>query len=243
MQCIILAGGLGSRISAIAGQVPKALVPVNGCPFAHYQLTLLARAGIRRVVYSLGHRGEQIRRYVEEGSRWGLEVTYVDEGDELRGTAGALRLAFDRGALEPSFFVLYGDSYLPIDYRAVWDVFQRSGRQALMTVFRNAARWDTSNVLFERGRIVLYDKRRVDPRSALMDYIDYGLTVFSRGAVERYVPPGGPTDLADVYHQMSVAGELGGFEVTQRFYEVGSPSGLDDLSRYLLGIGEACETM
>jgi NDP-sugar pyrophosphorylase family protein len=233
MQCIILAGGLGSRIAAVARDVPKALVPVNGRPFAHYQLTLLAGEGVRRVVYSVGHRGEQIRRYVEDGSRWGLEVSYVDEGDDLRGTAGALGLALDRGVLESSFFVLYGDSYLPIDYRAVWDAFQRSGQQALMTVFRNQGHWDESNVLFDRGRIVLYDKRRLDPRSGAMDYIDYGLAVLSRAAVERYVPKGGPADLADVYHRMSIAGELSGFEVTQRFYEVGSVAGLADLSRHL----------
>lgn len=237
MQCVILAGGLGTRIAAVAPDVPKALVPVGGEPFVHHQLTLLAAAGVRRVTFCIGHRGEALRRFVGDGARWGLEVGWVDEGDRLRGTAGALRLALDAGALAPAFFVLYGDSYLPIDYRQVWAAFERAGRPGLMTVFRNEQRWDASNVLFDGERVVLYDKRRADPRAAQMVFIDYGLTALRREAIERALPAGGHGDLADVYHRMSLAGELAGFEVRQRFYEVGSPAGLEELRRLLAAGG------
>ncbi len=226
MQCVILAGGLGTRIAKVAAGVPKALIPIAGEPFAHHQLSLLARSGVTQVVYCIGHLGRAIRGYVGSGERWGLEVCYVDEGDRLRGTGGALRLALDGGALAPVFFVLYGDSYLPIDYRAVWAAFERSGKPALMTVFRNEERWDKSNVVFENGQVVVYDKRRRAPNMA---YIDYGLSVLTRGVVEKHAA----ADLADLYHQLSVSGELAGHEVNERFYEIGSPAGLDDLRRYL----------
>lgn len=234
MECVILAGGLGTRIASISGALPKALVPVAGLPFAHHQLTLLASRGIRRVVYCIGHLGEAIRDYVKDGARFGLSVEYVDEGTALRGTAGALRLALDRGVLPPAFLVLYGDSYLPIDYAAVWAAFGRTpDKWGLMTVFRNHGRWDASNILFEEDEVVLYDKRRVDPRAAEMVYIDYGLTALRREAVQRLVEPFAVMDLADIYHQLSVAGRLGGFEVDQRFYEVGSPGGLRELEEHL----------
>jgi len=233
VQCAILAGGLGTRVAALAPSVPKALIPVGGEPFASHQLSLLSQAGIRRVVYCIGHRGDAIRDFVGGGDRWGLEVAYVEDGDILLGTAGALRRAFDAGALDPAFFVLYGDSYLPIDYRAVWHAFVSKGTPALLTVFRNAGRWDTSNVLFEGGRVVLYDKRREDPRSAQMVHIDYGLSVLTREVLTELVPSGACVDLADVYKALSLEGELAGHEVHQRFYEAGSPSGLEDLERYL----------
>jgi NDP-sugar pyrophosphorylase family protein len=233
MQCVILAGGLGTRIAAYAPALPKALIPIHGEPFAHHQLTLLSRRGVRRVVYCVGHKGDLIRQFVGGGERWGLEVTYVDEGTQLRGTAGALRLALDSGALAPSFFVLYGDSYLPIEYRAVWAAFEACGKAGLMTVFRNDHRWDTSNVLFERGQVILYDKRRLDARANEMIYIDYGLAVLRAEALDRQVPAGAFEDLADVYHRLSIAGELAGFEVNERFYEIGSPAGIEDFRCYL----------
>jgi NDP-sugar pyrophosphorylase family protein len=234
VQCVILAGGLGTRIAAVTPGLPKALIPVAGEPFAHHQLSLLSGGGVREVVYCIGYRGAAIRQFVGDGGRWGLQVRYVDEGNSLRGTAGALRLAFDAGALSASFFVLYGDSYLPIDYGTVWKAFERATNMAaLMTVFRNEEKWDRSNVLFEKGQVLLYDKARKDPRASHMAYIDYGLSVFRRETVERHVPAGRTMDLADVYCDLSVAGLLAGHEVHQRFYEIGSPAGLEELRRYL----------
>ena len=233
MQCLILAGGMGTRVAAIAPSVPKALIPVAGEPFAAHQLSLLARAGIRRVVYCIGHRGDEIRSFVGSGERWGLEIRYVEDGETLMGTGGALRRALDAGVLAPAFFVLYGDSYLPIDYRSVWEAFTAARTPALLTVFRNEGRWDTSNVLFENGRVLLYDKRREDPRSVGMVHIDYGLSVLTREVLERLVPPGARVDLADVYRTLSLEGQLAGHEVQRRFYEAGSPSGLRDLEAYL----------
>jgi NDP-sugar pyrophosphorylase family protein len=225
-------------VAALAPSVPKALIRVAGEPFAAYQLSLLGRAGIRRVVYCIGHRGDAIRSFVGTGERWGLSVTYAEDGKTLLGTAGALRRALAAGALDPAFFVLYGDSYLPIDYREVWDAFTAAGQPGLLTVFRNEGRWDTSNVLFEEGRVVLYDKRREDPRSVRMVHIDYGLSVLTREVLERLVPPGARVDLAEVYKTLSIEGHLAGHEVHQRFFEAGSPSGLQDLEAHLRGAPE-----
>ncbi len=229
LQVVILAGGRGSRMRPFTDERPKILLPVAGRPFAHHQLELLAREGVRDVVLSIGYRGDLVRDALGDGSAFGLRLRYADEGTQLRGTAGALRLCRDEGLLDPAFLVLYGDSYLPIALPPVVAAFHAAGRPALMTVLRNGGRWDRSNVIFENGELQRYDKRQADAR---MLHIDYGLSVLDRGVIDR-LPPADPADLADLYHALSLAGELAGHEVAQRFYEVGSPQGLRDLEAFL----------
>jgi NDP-sugar pyrophosphorylase family protein len=228
MQCAILAGGLGERLLPVTETIPKALVPVAGEPFAHHQLRLLAAEGVRDVVYCIGYHGAKIREAIGDGRRFGVDVVYVDEGPALRGTAGALRLALDEGALDETFAVLYGDSYLPIELAPVWRAFAEAGLPALMTVLHNEDRWDRSNARFEGGRVTLYEKGGTGA-----EFIDYGLSVLDRRIVAERIPAAAVADLSTLYHELSVEGSLAGYEVHERFYEVGSPTGLAELERYL----------
>jgi NDP-sugar pyrophosphorylase family protein len=208
---------------------PKCLLNVAGCPFVHHQLRQLHGQGVRRVVLCLGHLGEKVVEAVGDGSEFGLELAYSFDGPELRGTAGALRRALPM--LGSAFFVLYGDSYLECSYAAVQEAFRAAGKMALMTVFRNDGQWDTSNVDFDDGRILAYHKVN---RTATMRYIDYGLGVWDQRAFE-VVPETGSYNLAALYQEMLRRGELAGFEVTQRFYEIGSMVGLEQTREYLAG--------
>jgi NDP-sugar pyrophosphorylase family protein len=244
MQCVILAGGLATRMRPLTDERPKALLPVAGRPFIDHQLAWLARHGVTKVVLSIGYRGEMLREHVRDGAQHSLAVSYVDEGTDLRGTAGALRLALSRGALDEAFLVTYGDSFLPIDFGAVGAAFRRSGQPALMTVFRNEGRWDTSNVIFEpvlgaeseglgAGRLVLYDKHRRTRPAADFAYIDYGLSAMERRVVEQEVPATGKADLAELFHALSLRGRLAGLEARERFHEIGSPEGLAELETWI----------
>ena len=181
-------------------------------------------------MYCIGYRGDLIREAIGDGGRFGLEVAYVDEGAELRGTGGALRLALDEGVLDETFAVLYGDSYLPIALPPVWQAFSETDLPALMTVLHNENRWDRSNVRFEDGRVTLYEKG-----GSGAEYIDYGLSVLERRIVAERIPADAVADLADLYRELSIESSLAGFEVSERFYEVGSPAGLADLERHLAG--------
>jgi len=223
----ILAGGLATRLRPITGNIPKSLVEINGEPFLAHQLRLLHQSGIRRATLCVGYLGEMVEAYAGDGSRFGIELTYSPDGPTLRGTAGAV--AWARHLLGESFFVLYGDSYLPCDYRAVERSFLESGCQALMTVYPNGNRWDASNVCFADGRIVAYNKILRTPE---MRHIDYGLGVFHSAAFDE-VPEQGAHDLADLYQSLLHRGELAGLEVPQRFYETGSFAGIQELSAYL----------
>ena len=223
----ILAGGLAARLRPITETIPKALVEVAGRPFAEHQVEWLRAQGIERIVFLVGYRGEMVSEALGVGARWGLSIEYVFDGPTLLGTGGALRRA--RDVLGDAFFVMYGDSYLDCDLRAIERAFRASGQPALMTVFGNANRWEASNVLFENGRIVRYDKRHRTPD---MQHIDYGLGIVSAMALEPY-PPGEPFDLATVYQDLANQGRLAAYEVTSRFYEIGSPDGLEETREYL----------
>jgi NDP-sugar pyrophosphorylase family protein len=232
MQCIILAGGKGTRIRERSGDLPKALIPVLGKPFIFYQLEWLARQAVTKVVLSLGYRGSMIKAAVGDGSQFGLSVAYADEGDALRGTGGAVRFIADLELLEPGFFVLYGDSFLPVDLAPIWRVSEE-GRNCTMAVLRNLGRWDKSNVVFKDGKIILYDKFADESAAAAMEFIDYGISVLTRDAIMREIPAGEVCDLAELLKRLSVQGRLKGYEVTKRFYEIGSPQGLDDFEAYI----------
>ncbi len=232
MQCVILAGGLGTRMRPLTDHCPKTLLPVRGRPFAYHQLHWLAAQGVTEVVYAIGHQGQMIRRYWDSEPQPVGWIRYVDEGETLRGTGGALRLALEQGVLQESFLVIYGDSFLPIVFAPVWNAFLESGKPALMTVLRNEGRWDRSNAVYEDGRLVLYDKQG----GAAMQYIDYGLSAMRRAVLEGVTAE--KFDLADLFRDLSLQGKLAGFRVAERFYEVGSPAGLLALEAYL----EARET-
>jgi MurNAc alpha-1-phosphate uridylyltransferase len=223
----ILAGGLATRLRPVTASVPKALLPVAGRPFISWQLELLAQQGVTRATLCLGFLGEQIRAAVGDGSGFGLKISYSFDGHSLLGTGGALRHAL--GSLGPEFFVLYGDSYLPCSFARIQTAYHAARAPALMTVLLNQDRWDKSNVLYGDGRIVEYNK--LSP-TADMAHIDYGLGILSARTLQERAD-GVAFDLADLYHELSLRGELAGFEVDERFYEIGSPAGLHDTERYL----------
>lgn len=227
MPAVILAGGLATRLRPLTETVPKALIGVNGQPFLHHQLALLKRSGIRHVVMLVGYLGEKIQDEFGDGSALGMKLEYSFDGPVLLGTAGAIRQALP--LLPKRFFVLYGDSYLTCDYRAVERVFTESGLPGLMTVYRNEGQFDTSNVDFDSGRIAAYDKVH---RTAMMRHIDYGLGAFERGVFEA-IPSHEKRDLAAVYQQLLGDGKLAAYEVHERFYEIGSPEGLRDTAALL----------
>lgn len=223
----ILAGGLATRLRPITEKIPKALVEVAGEPFVLHQLRLLARSGVDRVVLCVGHLGELVRDALGETPVAGQRVAYAFDGPKLLGTAGALRRALPM--LGSQFGVLYGDSYLEIDYAGVFRAFEAARAPALMTVFRNEGRWDTSNTEFSDARVIKYDKR---DRTPAMRHIDYGFGVLAAAALEA-LPADAPADLADVYRDLAARGALAGYEVTTRFYEVGSPAGLEETRAHL----------
>lgn len=231
VQVLVLAGGLGTRMLPHTADRPKALLPVAGRPFADHQVELLAANGVDDIVFSIAYRGGMLREALGDGAAHGVRIRYVDEGDDRRGTGGAVRLFAESGMADDAFAVLYGDSYLPVPYRPVWRAYAACGLPALMTVLENADRWDASNARLGADGRVRY--RKGAHTLGALTHIDYGLSVLDTRIVLDRLPGDTVVDLAELFTALGDEGLLAGYEVHERFYEIGSPSGIDDLERLL----------
>ena len=227
LPVLILAGGLATRLRPITETIPKALIEIAGEPFIYHQLRYLRSQGVTRVILSVGYLGEMIESLVGNEKKFDLEISIVYDGSTLLGTGGAVKKALP--LLGESFFVQYGDSFLPVDFSMVQTAFMTSGKPALMTVLKNDNQWDKSNVIFENNQLLEYNKKIQKPQ---MNYIDYGLGVLAKEVFER-CPVDEPFDLATVYNDLSSKNMLAGFEVYERFYEIGSLSGIEETSAFI----------
>jgi NDP-sugar pyrophosphorylase family protein len=208
--------------------IPKALLDIAGKPFLAHQFELLRAAGVTDVVMCIAHLADQIEAVIGDGAAFGLRVQYAHDrrgpNGELMGTGGALRDALP--LLGDEFLVMYGDSYLLCDYAGIARAWQQSGKRGLMTVYRNDGQYDASNVDYRDGKVVRYEKG-----AAGVHYIDWGLGAFRAEAFAGYPP--GRLDLQRIYQDLLASDQLFGYEVNERFYEIGSHAGLEEL-RHLL---------
>ena len=220
----ILAGGLATRLRPLTETIPKALVPLAGKPFLAHQLALLEHHGLRDVVLCVGHLGHKIEAVFGDGSDYGVRLRYSYDGPHLLGTGGALRQALP--LFGDIFLVLYGDSYLEIDYTAMVQAFLESPRPALMTVIKNTHGKEPSNVWFQEGMVRAYNKKRPLPQ---MRHIDYGLSAYRAEVFAQDES----SDLSDIQSRLAARGRLAGYEVTVPYHEIGSPQGLRAFENYL----------
>jgi len=234
-QAVVLAGGLGTRMRPRTETMPKVLLDVAGKPFVAWLLPRIASCGYDEAVLCVGHHGDQVRDVVQGGEAFGLRAKYVDEGTTLRGTGGAVALARAQGVLDDAFLVTYGDSYLPFDYAAPLDVLRAHPEwAAVMAVYKNDGKWDASNVelTLEGDRVARYEK---GGKNRALDHIDYGATAIRLSALDAF-PKEAPFGLDAVQHLLAKEGRMGAVVARDRFFEIGSPSGLADLERHLRGM-------
>jgi NDP-sugar pyrophosphorylase family protein len=227
---VIIAGGLATRLRPITEKIPKSLIEINGEPFVYHQLELLEKKGFKKIHFCLGFLGEQVEKAVKESGYYErLSISFSYDGEKLLGTGGTIKKIINQ--LPDYFFVTYGDSYLDIDFYNVQQIFElkNTNFNSLMTVYKNKNLFDKSNVIFEKDSIELYSKSKKDTRMA---HIDYGVGILSNKCMEIY-DKNIIFDLSELYENLSLKKELYGYEVFQRFYEIGSLQGIKDLSNYL----------
>ncbi len=227
MQVVILAGGLATRLRPLTDRVPKSLVEVCGKPFLEYQLCFLKKNGVRDIVLCAGYRGEQIEEYFGDGRKYGVNLTYSYEKEQLLGTAGALKNA--ESLLEEQFFVIYGDSYLLLNFDTIVSWFNELDKLGLMVVYKNDDRYEPSNVVIEGNLVKQYNKKH---RTEKMVYIDYGASILRKKVLE-LVPPGQVCSLEQLFAGLIKQEELLSYQVDERFYQIGSPEGLAEFAKYI----------
>jgi len=232
LQAVILAGGLATRLRPLTGTIPKSMLLVAGKPFLEHQIALLRRSAVHNLVLCVGYLSEMIQDYFGDGSRFGVTINYSRETETLLGTGGALRHAAP--LLEEDFLVTYGDSYLMLDYEHVMRVFRSSGMPGMMVVYRNEDRWDRSNVIVENSIVAFYSKTERRPHTV---YIDAGVSALRKetlGLLRQHDPVGLDVLLRD----LTVQGCLHAYETKQRFYEIGSLAGLNELRELMSASGD-----
>ena len=227
MQAVILAGGLATRLRPLTEKIPKSMVKIAGKPFLQYQLEMLKKVGINEVVLCVGYLGDQVEKYFADGEKFGLAIKYSYETEYLRGTGGALKNA--EGILTDEFITLYGDSYLYFDLIKVLAFFKRWDRLALMLVYKNYDRYDKSNIIIDGNIIRKYGRTNAAEK---MIYIDYGASIFHKKVLE-LIPVNAIYSMGELYNRLIDMEQLIAYEVGQRFYEIGSPGGLDEFRKYV----------
>jgi NDP-sugar pyrophosphorylase family protein len=230
LQCVIMAGGLGTRMSRFTKEIPKALIPVSGQPFIRRQLHNLSSQGISHVIISTGYLGDQIETEVRENCPKGMTVTCVSDGPVLLGTGGSLRRILDLHLLDDVFLYTYGDSYLTVDHLKVAETYDAAVAAALMTVCENSGGHETGNAIVKDGMVTLYQKKTDD---ADMKWIDYGLSVISSNALSSYIAPGETSDIALMFEKLSIENRLQAFISSERYFEIGSMTGLLELEKHI----------
>jgi NDP-sugar pyrophosphorylase family protein len=225
-QIVIIAGGLGSRLGKLTQKVPKALIKIDKKPFIYYQLNQLSKQGFKKVVICVGYLGDKIKKYVGSGKKFNLNIKYSHENKKLLGTAGCIRKAIP--LLEDNFFVTYGDTYLPVNFKNIQKSFEKQNAKALITVYKNYNKLASSNVCF-KGKNIFYQK---NSKSKKMNFIEYGVSIFSK---EIFIESKfkNLSDLSDMLSFLSKIKKLKHHVVKKRFYEIGSNAGLKETKNYL----------
>jgi NDP-sugar pyrophosphorylase family protein len=226
MQVVILVGGLATRLGKLAYNTPKSMILIEGRPFLEYQLELISKQNIKDIVLCVGHLGEKIKSYFNDGKKFGVKIDYSWE-ETLLGTGGAIKNA--EGLLQNEFMMLYGDSYLPVDYHKLINIFIGKNTLGTMVIYKNNNKYDKSNIVLNEGRIKAYDKEKKLPE---MVYIDAGLSIFKKEVLKK-LPDGKHIPLDTIIKQLIDSGQLSSYITKQRFYEVGSPKGLQDFRNYI----------
>jgi NDP-sugar pyrophosphorylase family protein len=223
MQCVILCGGVGSRLYPLSKDIPKSMIKINNKPFIEYQIELLKKNGIKDIVLCVGHLSEQIKNHLGDGRKFGVRLTYGDPKDAKYDTGGVIKAVEEN--LKKEFFILYGDSYLPVDFQEIMNIFHIFRKKGLMTVFKNFNKFDKSNVEIEDGMVLKYDKKNNEK----MIYIDYGLSIFRKDVIKS-MPVKFPLD--DVFKQLIKEKQLASFVIKTPFQEIGSFEGLKRFEKF-----------
>ena len=227
MQMIILCGGLATRLGKITKNIPKSMVKIKNKPFLEYQIEILKKRSIKDIVLCVGHLSDQIEQYFGNGENFGVNIKYSYDGDKQLGPIGALKNAED--LLKEDFFIMYGDSYIDVDFQQISSFFKKHDKLGLMVVYKNFNKYDKSNLIIKDNIIIAYGEKE---RTEDMVYIDYGTSILSKKSM-KLIPKNTFYSTGQLFTDLISKGELIAFEVKNRFYHIGNPDALEEFNNYI----------
>ena len=225
-EVIILAGGLATRLRSLTKKNPKSLIKINNKPFIERQLDFLEKQGIKKVVISIGHHGNKIKKYLNKYYKKKIKILYIKDTPILLGTGGAIinSLKF----LKDFFYVVYGDSYLRIDLKRMKKVYKKKKPKILMALYKNNNKLDRSNISINKQGYIYYDKK--NPKKN-MKYIDYGVSIMKASIFKKFKKKK-YYDLENIFYYYSLRKDIIGMKFKNRFFEIGSKKGINDANNY-----------
>jgi NDP-sugar pyrophosphorylase family protein len=203
------------------------MIQINGKPFLEYQIENLKKNEISDIVLCVGHLSEKIESYFGKGERFGVNIKYSHDGEKLLGPMGAVKNA--ESLLENNFFIMYGDSYLTLDFKKVHSFFIKENKLGLMVVYKNFNKFDKSNLIVENNLVTAYGENN---RTKEMIYIDYGTSVIRKKSLD-LIPIDEYFTTGQFFVKLIENKELLAFEADNRFYHIGNPESLEELRNYI----------
>ena len=228
MQAVLMTGGLATRMRPLTDQIPKSLIPIEEKPFLQYQIELLVCYGITDILLCVGHMGNKIESCFGDGNKYKTRIIYSYEKKDLLGTGGALKFA--EKYLKENFFLVWGDSYVRLNYKEMYDFHLKNSGDfdVTMAILYNIRSYDKSNIIYERGRIKKYEKNSADK----MKYIDAGVMVLNKKLLKR-IPTEEVFQIENLFTKLAEEEKLKPFLVKKRYYEVGSLKGLNQFTKFV----------
>ena len=220
-HAVVLAGGLGTRITSVLGDQPKALATVADRPFLDWKLDELQRNQISHATFLLGHGSQEIISFLEKNNR-DLEIDSIIDGPELLGTGGALANAL--GRLPERFFLTYGDNLLDMPYRELTFAAATATTSCALAVTSKIGPADQPNAVVRQRRVETYSKTY----NSFMTFMDYGVMLLAHNqtseAIQGLHPP---FDLAAVLTALADNSDLAAAVTDLPYWEIGTPQTLE----------------
>ena len=224
LDVLVIAGGLGTRISAVLGDTPKLLAPVSGRPYLAYLLDWLRRFGAKRVVLGLGHKAQAVVDFLKHdpSSHDDLTIVPLIEPQPL-GTAGAVRFARQSLQSDP-VLIMNGDSFADADLCALVAHHRRAGAKAtlLCAEVDDAGRYGRVE-LDSRGRIRGFVEK--DPHFHGSSAVNAGVYLFSAELLDE-IAAGNASSLEREVFARAPSGSLDAFTGRFPFIDIGTPESL-----------------
>ena len=220
MKAVIMAGGKGTRIASVNSDVPKPMIPIDGKPILEYQINALASQGCTDIVLVIGHLGHVIRDYFADGSKWNVNLTYVEESTPL-GTAGALYYLKDK--IDSDFLLLNGDVIFDIDIKRFLSYHVAQGTVATILTHPNSHPYDSGIIVADQDGRATNWLHKEDPRTWYRNRVNAGLHMLSH-RIFAYFPDLQKRDLdRDILKPLIAQRELSIYDSPEYIKDMGTP--------------------
>lgn len=225
MQVVILASGLGTRLRPLTLKTPKSMLPIKGKPFLEHQLELMKKNGFQDFVVCLAYLGDQIENYFGDGQKLGIKIVY-SKGDVVFGTGGNIKIA--ENLLEDNFLLLYGDSFLDIDYQNLVSYFKKKGKSGVSVAFNNIPKITLNNMkVDENNQVINYNKKEEGD----CNFVEAGVHAFKKDILN-FIPAGANFSLEeDLFPVLIKREEMFAYPTDKRFYDIGTLERLKEFEK------------